>query len=346
MPRTRSLAWSELKIGVLTIVALVIAVMTIFLLTGSRGLPWQRYNLKTRFDNVAGLKPGSPVRVAGVDVGTVTAIEFAGDLVDIWMEINVSMRQRITSASVASLGSVSLLGESAVDITPATRGAALADWAYVPSGPGVGQLSDVAETATRTVEQVTALVSDLREGRGTLGQLITDEGVYRELERFLTSAGSLTESLRDGRGTLGQLLNDPAVAAALQASLTNVDAITSRIKAGEGSLGRLMQDDGFARSLTAASANLEALAGRLNQGQGTIGKLMTDEAVFNRLDSLTTRLDELVTSLNAGEGTAGQLLKDQQLYENMNAAVSDVRSLIADIRQDPRKFLNVRVSIF
>ena len=62
MPRTRSLAWSELKLGVLTIVALVVAAATIFSVMGSRGFFWQRYTLKTRFANVAGLKAGSPVR--------------------------------------------------------------------------------------------------------------------------------------------------------------------------------------------------------------------------------------------------------------------------------------------
>jgi len=69
MPRTRSLAWSELKIGVLTIIAVSIAAFSIFMLTQGRGFFWQRYKLKTRFDNVAGLKSGSPVRVAGVEVG-------------------------------------------------------------------------------------------------------------------------------------------------------------------------------------------------------------------------------------------------------------------------------------
>ena len=84
MPRTRSLAWSELKIGVLTIVAVVIAATTIFMLTGGRGFFWQRYNLKTRFDNVAGLKSGSPVRVAGVEVGIVTSVDdFVGEQVDV-----------------------------------------------------------------------------------------------------------------------------------------------------------------------------------------------------------------------------------------------------------------------
>ena len=47
-----------------------------------------------------------------------------------------------------------------------------------------------------------------------------------------------------------------------------------------------------------------------------------------------------------GDGTAGQLLKDKQLYENMNGAVGELRALVRDIRADPRKFLNVRVSLF
>ena len=62
MPRTRSLAWSELRIGVLTIVAIVIAAVLIFTLTGTRGFAWQRYTLKTRFNDVAGLAKGSPAR--------------------------------------------------------------------------------------------------------------------------------------------------------------------------------------------------------------------------------------------------------------------------------------------
>ncbi len=118
MPRTRSLAWSELKIGVLTIVAIVIAAVLVFSLTGSRGFFWQRYSLKTRFGNVAGLAPGSPVRVAGVEVGTVTEIAFAGEQVDVTFQVREDYRPLITTASVARLGSVSLLGESAVDVTP------------------------------------------------------------------------------------------------------------------------------------------------------------------------------------------------------------------------------------
>ncbi len=122
MPRTRSLAWAELKVGALTIVAVVIAAVTIFMLTGSRGFFWQRYNLKTRFTNVAGLKAGSPVRVAGKEVGLVTEVELTGDEVEVVFEVNEEVQSRITTDSVAKLGSISLLGESAVDINPSANG--------------------------------------------------------------------------------------------------------------------------------------------------------------------------------------------------------------------------------
>ena len=65
-----------------------------------------------------------------------------------------------------------------------------------------------------------------------------------------------------------------------------------------------------------------------------------------RLNAVTERFDQLLTKLNDGQGTAGQLLKDKQLYENMNGAVGDFRALMGEIRKNPKKYLNVKVSIF
>ena len=64
MPRTRSLAWAELKVGLVTVFAVFMTAVLIFLLSGQGGFPWQQYSLKTVFDNIAGLKEGAPVRVA------------------------------------------------------------------------------------------------------------------------------------------------------------------------------------------------------------------------------------------------------------------------------------------
>jgi phospholipid/cholesterol/gamma-HCH transport system substrate-binding protein len=346
MPRTRSLAWSELKIGVLTSVALAIAAVAIFTLTGTKGFFWQRYHLKTRFPNAIGLSIGSPVRIAGVEVGSVRGIEIAGEEVDLVLEVNKEHRNQITTASVARLGSVSLLGEGAVDITPSTKGAPLPDWGYVTPGRTPKAFADIADQASEGIDQINGLIRDVRAGKGTAGKLMTDERLYAELQQFVATAGLLTRELQQGRGTLGKLLKDPKAAESLEASVKNVEELTRRINAGEGSLGKLLNDETFSQSLTGATTNFKDLTDRLNRGEGTAGKLITDPTLFNRLNSVSERFDLLMTKLNEGEGTAGRLLKDRQLYENMNGAVNDLRALITAISKDPKKYLNVKVSIF
>ena len=346
MPRTRSLAWSELKIGLLTMTAIVLASVLVFSLTGSKGFFWQRYTLKTRFVSVAGLAEGSPVRVAGLQVGSVKSIDFAGEQVDVIFEVNKNVRERITDKSTAFLGSVSLLGSNAVDITPSTAGTPIPEYGYVPPGRAKGQFSDVAAQASGTIDEVTGLVHDLRQGKGSAGKLVTDDRLYLELHRFVATAAEVARELRQGHGTVGKLLNDPKTATALEASLKNLEDMTRQLNAGEGSLGKLLKDQAFSDALTAATANMKTITDKLNRGEGTAGKLMTDASLFNRLTSVTERFDQLITKLNEGEGTAGQLLKDKQLYENMNGAVGDFRALITEIKKDPKKYLNVKVSIF
>ena len=353
MPRTRSLAWSELKIGVLAVFAVVISAVTIIMLTGGRGYFWQRYTLKTQFPNVAGLKPGSPVRLAGVEVGSVQDVDLTGERVDVIFEINDDYQPRITTDSVAILGSISLLGESAVDITPSNTGTPIPEWGYVPTGPTPALLADVTNSAGEGIEQLTALLRDVRAGKGTVGKLMTDEQLYVELHRFVATANELTTGIRQGRGSVGKLLTDPATANALEASLKNMEELTRRLTAGEGSLGKLLNDDAFAQQLTSATRNMDTLVAKLNRGEGTAGKLLNDPALFDRLTAVTTRLEDLITRLNNGEGTAGLLLKDRQLYENMNKTVTEfgalgaeLKGLLAEIRKDPRKFFEMRVSIF
>ena len=97
MPRTRSLAWSELKIGILTVFALVAAGLLVFAVGGEGGFFWQRYPLKARFTNIATVRAGTPVRLAGIEVGAVTEVQFAGEAVDAWFEVSKNVRQLITN---------------------------------------------------------------------------------------------------------------------------------------------------------------------------------------------------------------------------------------------------------
>jgi phospholipid/cholesterol/gamma-HCH transport system substrate-binding protein len=346
MPRTRSLAWSELKIGIVSIVAIILAAALIFQLSGQGGFFWQRYRLKTVFSNVAGVASGAPVRVAGIEIGSVEDVRLVGDHAELTLVVNKNMRSRITNKSVAQIGSVSLLGEGAVDITPATSGTPIPDWGYVPSAPPAASLADVQNQASEGLQQLTALLGDIRAGRGTLGQLATNKALFQDLDSLLVSVNQVTRTINSGRGTLGRLMNDPAAARSLETSLANLQAITARIQNGEGSLGKFMTDDTFHDQLVATTSNIDTLTGRMNAGDGTMGQLMTNRQLFDRFNSTADRVDKLVAGLNAGEGTAGQLLRDKQMYDNLNKTIASVNELVAAIKGDPKKYLNVHVSLF
>ena len=346
MPRTRSLKWSELKIGIMAVAALLIAAVLILALGGEGGFFWQRYNLKVKFANAGGVQEGSPVRVAGVTVGAVTNIDFVGSEVEMLLELREDMQERVRTSSRATIGSVSLLGEGAVDISATTTGQPIPEWGYVPSDAPPAQLADVTAQANKLGVELTALISDMRAGRGTIGKLMTDEQLYAELRQFTSAAREVTQGLASGRGTLGQLLNDPKSAQQLEAALTNLNAVTSKINAGQGSIGQLMNDPTLAKNLSAVTANFEALSASLNQGQGTLGQLMKNDALYKRLEAVTTNLELLTAKLNQGQGTMGQLMNDKQLYDNINRTVTEMQQLLADIRKDPKRYLNLRMSLF
>lgn len=346
MPRTRSLAWSELKIGIIATAAIVLATMLIIAVGGAAGFSWQRYVLKTKFADVQGLKSGAVVRVAGVEVGKVTEVAFSGAEVEVTLEVKEEMQPRITTDSRASIGALSLLGEPIIDVSPATTGTPLKDGEYIQSQPPRGQIADVAENAEQLLAQANELVRDLRAGKGTVGKLFTDDQLYREFNQFVGAAEGVASSIQRGEGTLGQFVRNPAAYRRFEAALADLQDMTRRIRAGEGSLGRLLKDDALAKSLTSATGNVESITARINRGEGTVGKLLTDQELYDRLNSMSGRIDKVVASLERPEGTAGRLLHDKQLYENMNNTVKEIQALIAEIKKDPKKYLTVRVSIF
>ena len=346
MPRTRSIAWSQLKVGVLGIVAVLLVIVVIFAVGGEGGFWWQRYPLKASFPDVKGLKPGAVVRLSGKEVGTVRTVEFVGNQIEVGFELLKEVRPLVTDRSSATIGSLSLLGEPIIDLTAGAGGAPLADWAYVPSAVDANSFEGLTATASASLRQMDALIADVRAGRGTLGRLVTDDALYTELQTFVTSASAVTRAMNEGQGTIGGLLRDRKAYDALKASLENLQAVTARINNGQGALGRFLNDEALGKSISGAASNAELITGRLSKGEGTAGKLLTDQQLYDRLNSMANRVDQVVAGLESGRGTAGQLLHDRQLYENMNRAVLEVRELIAEVRKDPRKYLNVRVSIF
>ena len=167
MPRTRSLAWSELKIGILAVVALVLASVLIFMLSGESGFFWQRYSLKTMFGDVAGLKAGAPVRVAGVEVGAVSDVDFVGDRVEVVMEIKKEHQPRITTA-VAGDARLGVAARRGGGRHHRRRARARRSRSGATSRPGRARCRSrkSARRPARGSVEATELLKDIRDGPG------------------------------------------------------------------------------------------------------------------------------------------------------------------------------------
>ncbi|HVN80217.1 MAG TPA: MCE family protein, partial [Terriglobia bacterium] len=88
------------------------------------------------------------------------------------------------------------------------------------------------------------------------------------------------------------------------------------------------------------------VAERVENGEGFLGKLTKDDKLYYQFQDAVTKLSAVADKLNRGEGTAGKLFIDESLYNNLNAASAELVKLLYDFRQDPKRFLRIKVGLF
>jgi phospholipid/cholesterol/gamma-HCH transport system substrate-binding protein len=350
MDKTKALTWTELRVGSVVIVSLVVLAATILYIGSGGGSPFSsRYRVKALMSDVNGLKTGAPVRLGGVEVGSVTGVEFApaggAGMVEVTMRLDRRVKGRVTTQSQATLGSLGLLGEKAVDITTSTSGGAVEDGGFVAAAaedPFKGLLTDASDSTTH----LKRILSRMDAGEGLVGKALRDEELYERLVDVSVRLQSVMTKLESQKGPLGRLMNDEELSRQLSSSAKGIERVVSRVEGGQGALGALSADEALARDLSGAVSGFREVVERMQKGEGSAGRLMKDDTLFRQLESTSARLDGIASRLERGEGSAGRLLQDPELYENMNATLKDVRALVSDVRRDPRKYLRVRVSLF
>src|SRR6266446_8581396 len=99
MNKSKALTWSELRVGVVVLVSLFTLAFAILSIGGGGGRAFgAHYQVKALMNDVNGLKSGSPVRVGGVEVGTVTRVDFAGGgsgMVEVTMRLDRRVKDRV-----------------------------------------------------------------------------------------------------------------------------------------------------------------------------------------------------------------------------------------------------------
>lgn len=320
MRRRQYITWAELKVGIMVVATSLILAAGIFFLGREGGLFMKRYPVRTYMERINGLQVGAPVWLAGVKVGTVTGISFPDDVtqteIEVIMEIDENVRERIRADSRARIGTLGLLGDKFVSITQGTL-----ERPIVPAG-GIIQGDTPVD-----VEQLIANAS----------------GALEDLAVTIRHAQSITKKIDEGTGTFGRLVNDPATIDELSALTTEMRDAVRKMNEGSGTLGRLLNDPTLYTSLSSFVSTADSLAEGLEAGKGTIGRLMNDPALYDKLVVFSARMDSLIVDLRSGEGTAGRLITDPQLYEEMNRVSVSLKELLDDVKRNPKRYINVKI---
>jgi phospholipid/cholesterol/gamma-HCH transport system substrate-binding protein len=338
MEPVKKVTWKDLRVGLLALISFAIVVFTIILMGGGQiNLFKETLKYRTFFPEANGLKTGSEVWLAGVEVGEVSEVRFSrpGDIeaveaIEVELAVEESVARQIRKDSVASLRTIGLLGDKYVEITPGTP-----DEPRVQPGGTIGGISlstfdelvgvgrSTARGFNELMVELRLLAEDINDETGSLGKIIHDDAIYQNLNETVKRTDRLLDKAENGPGTLGRMMSDPKLYNRL---VDGVDKAQNTMAALDSTL--LMANN---------------LLNVLQNSEGTIGKLTNDPEMYNQMKNTLNRLDALVQSVENGEGSLGRLVKQETTVQELEGLVIDVRALIQDVRDNPKKYIKVSV---
>jgi phospholipid/cholesterol/gamma-HCH transport system substrate-binding protein len=360
VPSEKQVRWSQLRVGITVLVALVTLAVLIFLMTGTTGLFTKKILLRAYVDDAGGLRVGAPVRLEGVDIGNVVGIRVVPDEqrraapVEVVMKVTTRYSNSMSTGCQAMLATAGVLGEVYINIDcRSIRGGGSLENGAELKTVEVPQLEDVVRASQGTLQNVNVLVKQLsgildeiQNGQGTIGKIIYDPTLYNRANDTVGQLQQVIRQINSPRGTIGKLINDDELYNKVNTAVDNVNRIIDEVNGGQGTVGKFLKDPSLYNNANKMVANGNQLIADVNAGKGTLGKLAKDEALAKKIDDVITRLDNISERLDKGEGSAGKFLKDPTLYNNTNDLLVETRDLIKAVRQNPKKYLTIYLKIF
>jgi phospholipid/cholesterol/gamma-HCH transport system substrate-binding protein len=357
----KQLTWTELRVGIFVLVGLFVLGAGIFYVTAP-GILGPKYILKTYLPEVAQLSNGAPVRLDGVEVGNVDGIKIVPRAktktedrkrnIEVDMRVDRKYREYILTDSTASLVTEGLLGNRYVNVTRGLTGVPIQDNGEIP-GVEEKAMKEVVQRSAEVLGNLSALSDDVqdliqgvKEGKGSLGKLLTDEQAYNHLNSILAKGDVIVSNVQAGQGTIGKLVTSDEMYTKVDQGLDHVNVILADVRAQKGTIGKLLYDPSLYEQAKRALTNGNAVIDDVRAGKGTLGKLATDDVLYTKLRDTSTNLSTATAKLNENTNTAGKLFSDPKLYDNLTNLTGDMRLLIGDFRKNPKKFLHIKLSLF
>ncbi|MFZ0297614.1 MAG: MlaD family protein [Candidatus Sulfotelmatobacter sp.] len=359
MPSQKQLRWSQLRVGITVIVASLVLGLLLFLMSGTGGFFTKRITLVSYFDNAEGLRVGAPVRLSGVDIGNVSKILIVRDRdkqltpVKIVMKVSTKYSFNLRRDTRTVLETAGVLGETFMDMDssqavgpPAQDGDTLPTHVHPDFNEVVRSSQSTLQNMDALLKRADRIMAFVESGKGSIGKLIYDPTLYDRFSQTVAELKTVVDEIAKGQGSLGQLINSNDAYNKFVATLDKMNGVVDDLQQGKGTAGKFLKDPSLYNNANDTVANLKKVSEDLNAGKGTAGRLLKDEELAKKIDTTMTKLAALTSEIEAGQGTVGKLFKDDTLYNNANQMLEEGRNLIKAIRENPKKYLTIKLHIF
>ena len=322
----------QVRIGTLVLVAMLLFMGFVLSIGRRSALFEERYSLWTSFSSTEGLAAGAPVRLAGLTVGNVTRIAFGRDPKDRRIVLTLSVEQRVQDRiredSVASIGTIGLVGDKVLDITvgshdrPGLRpGAELAS----TDPPDYAQLLKKGDRILDNVTRITASLDEFLVGGESTGK--------RNLNEVLRSLRTTLVEVEKGQGLLHDIIygrEGAELLARMDRTVQSLEKVAKTVEV-EGS-PLLVRMDRTLQSVEKLAGTLETAAGPLlgrvdrtvQSLENIVKALETEDGLLHaliytpkdetlgRLTQSLNTLDEILRQARDGRGLLHMLLYDSE----------------------------------
>jgi phospholipid/cholesterol/gamma-HCH transport system substrate-binding protein len=324
----------EVRVGLLVLVAVAVLGGFLFILGGYSFE--EGYTVYVDFDNPGNVKPGAPVTVAGMKVGSVEQITYRGGeldpqtgsraLVRLELEIEERVRETIHEDAMFYVSSQSVLGEQMIAVDPGSFDRPPLEEGAVVRGVDPPRL-DLA--LALGYELLDSMVTALRNNREELRDMLENiAGILRALNSILT----------DNREEIDRIIANVEHATAEAAAL----AQSARGTVDSPEVRRIVNN--LDRTLAVVSRDLEpilrdtrAAVGNVNEAIGPEQREQIQTTIENaaqlseRANRTIGEAQAIVAHIREGRGTVGALVMDEELYD-------DIQEMIRDLKHNPWKF--------
>jgi phospholipid/cholesterol/gamma-HCH transport system substrate-binding protein len=349
MPRRVS---RELWVGIVVALALVLFAFGVLAISKESRMFVAKNAYWTRFTNTSGLVSGSPVRLVGVQIGTVDEVSFPTDLAEtrikVTFKVDRAFAPRIRAGTVAYLKSLSYLSQDKyIELTPGDPAEpVLPPGEFIASGRSAWEETlEQSQSIADDVKEITASLRDvlvaMNRGQGVVHDMIHNPEFGRQgvadLEGSLSSLRRILERLDKGDGLAGAMLSDRVFARRqmenLDASLAHLRSLLERFDNPDGMVAQLTDPEGKAsRILDQVGEGAEAMsraAKQVGEGGGVVGRLVNDkeyaDSLLKKVDDAAGHISSILRKIDEGEGSIGGLVNDPDVYEGLRDIVAGIQ---------------------